>query len=50
MTVEEFADGLSTDIYTVLVLDVIKEGGFVSITLTAFESYKNLLLDLYLSY
>ncbi|PWA14968.1 hypothetical protein CCH79_00014287 [Gambusia affinis] len=35
--VEEFADGLSTDIYTVLVLDVIKEGGFVSITLTTFE-------------
>ncbi|XP_027873419.1 complement C3-like isoform X1 [Xiphophorus couchianus] len=26
VTVEEFADGLSTDIYTALVLDVIKEG------------------------
>lgn len=27
---EEFTDGLSTDIYTMRVLEVIKEGGFSS--------------------
>lgn len=28
--VDEFTDGLSTDIYTARVLDVIKEGGIIS--------------------